>query len=297
MLSRYAEIFRRHARPIEPIATACAARWVPLEDLRAVLFDVYGTLLVSGSGEVGTQAGPSSRAMAEALWEFGLRLRCDPDEAVALFFETIHAGHARRRQAEGIDFPELQVAEIWRETLAELARRGWLEPEPPASLDVERLAVEYEARANPCWPMPGVEACLARLGAKGLRLGIVSNAQFYTPELFPALLGREAEALGFDPALVFYSYRHGAAKPGTILFAAAAEALAARGVAPGQTLYVGNDLLNDICPAARLGFRTALYAGDARSLRLREGEPLCRGVEPDVVLTALDQLDRCVMIA
>lgn len=282
---------------MEPIPTERAPRLAPLKGLRAVLFDVYGTLLLSGSGEVGTQAGPNGAAMVEALSEFGLRLRCSGDEAVALLFETIRAGHARRRQAEGIKYPELQIADVWRETLDELARRGCIEPAPEPALDVARLAVEYEARANPCWPMPGVEACLESLRAKGLLLGIVSNAQFYTPELFPALLGREAETLGFDPALTFYSYRRGAAKPGMVLFTAAAEALGARGIAPGEVLYVGNDLLNDIRPAARQGFQTALLAADARSLRLREDEPLCRGVEPDVVLTALDQLDRCVMIA
>ena len=45
---------------------------------------------------------------------------------------------------------------------------------------------------------------------------------------------------------------------------------------------------NDIAPAAALGFRTALFAGDRRSLRLREEDAL--GVTPDAIITSLDQI-------
>jgi len=51
---------------------------------------------------------------------------------------------------------------------------------------------------------------------------------------------------------------------------------------------------NDMGPAARLGFRTALFAGDARSLRRREGDPWCAGIVPDLVVTDLVDLLHCV---
>ena len=62
------------------------------------------------------------------------------------------------------------------------------------------------------------------------------------------------------------------------------------GVSPHAVLYVGNDMLNDMLPAAAAGFQTALFAGDARSLRLRETDPRCIDVSPDIVLTDLSQL-------
>ena len=80
------------------------------------------------------------------------------------------------------------------------------------------------------------------------------------------------------------------------LYEIAVERLASRGIPPCEALYVGNDMLNDIMPAARLGFRTALFAGDARSLRLREGDPRSGArVEPDVVLASLEQFGRCLI--
>jgi putative hydrolase of the HAD superfamily len=128
----------------------------------------------------------------------------------------------------------------------------------------------------------------------GKKLGLVSNAQFYTPEAFPALIRRSLADLGFERDLLCFSYQHGRAKPGTGLYRLAAAALHGRGIAPERVLYVGNDMRNDIAPAARLGFRTALFAGDARSLRLRAGDPLCAGVVPDLVVTDLTDLLHCI---
>ena len=62
------------------------------------------------------------------------------------------------------------------------------------------------------------------------------------------------------------------------------------GISPEETLYVGNDKLNDIWPAAQLGLKTALFAGDQRSLRLREDDTRCSDLEPDLIITKLSQL-------
>jgi putative hydrolase of the HAD superfamily len=45
---------------------------------------------------------------------------------------------------------------------------------------------------------------------------------------------------------------------------------------------------NDIVPAARVGFQTVLFAGDRRSLRLRENDhSLDRSVVPDLIVNDL----------
>ena len=136
--------------------------------------------------------------------------------------------------------------------------------------------------------------CLAALQATGLKLGLVSNAQFFTPLMFPALLDQALDQLGFAEDSRFYSYQFLRAKPGEFLYQQAAEALSSLGIAADEVVYVGNDLLNDVAPAQAVGFRTALFAGDARSLRLREGDPRVTGVQPDLVLTDLAQLAPCL---
>jgi len=49
-------------------------------------------------------------------------------------------------------------------------------------------------------------------------------------------------------------------------------------------------MLNDIYPAQRAGFKTGLFAGDTRSLRLRKNEPVCENMSADIVITDLIQL-------
>ena len=127
---------------------------------------------------------------------------------------------------------------------------------------------------------------------QGLVLGLVSNAQFYTPLMFHALLGESLTTLGFDPSACAFSYQMHEAKPSTGIFQRALEALAVQqGIRPAQTLYVGNDMLKDIWPAHRLGCRTVLFAGDRRSLRLREHDERCASVKPDYVINDLRLLD------
>lgn len=281
---------------MEPIPTDETPVLTRLTGVRAVLFDLYGTLFISASGEVGTsRESASAEALSEALAATGIEPLRPVGQSVTFLFDAIEASHATSRQA-GIRYPEVDIVEIWRTVIAEFGRRGVLEDRAWERAELERLAVEYEARANSVWPMPGLRKCLGRLVEEGILMGIISNAQFYTHELFSALLGKSAENWGFDPELQYYSYQHGRAKPGSDLHEMAVRALVRRGVEPGETLYVGNDMLNDVLTAQRVGFRTALFAGDARSLQLRPDEPQLDGVSPDVVLTSLAELSENILI-
>jgi putative hydrolase of the HAD superfamily len=261
------------------------------------LFDVYGTLLVSISGDVGSGPVRGRAAAVEASWTAMARTGNAPaalpvaaESIVELQEATIRRHHAHAQQ-QGTEYPEVDIVEIWREVFAELATHAG---DGVAQVDPQRWALEYEAAVNPVWPMPGLVECLGELRGAGLLLGLVSNAQFFTPLVFAAAAGGTVKGLGFDEELLLFSCQHGHAKPGEYLYREAADRLARRGIDPEATLYVGNDLLKDILPASRVGFRTALFAGDARSLRRREGDARVQGIEPDLVLTELRQLPQCV---
>ena len=262
------------------------------EGIKAVLFDLYGTLFISGSGDIGiARAQSNAQALEESLESAGFS--GDVSEAGArgatLLMNQIEETHRRRRE-EGVECPEVDTRIIWRNVLALLGRDGLLRGVIDDA-SIVRLAVEYECRVNPVWPMPGLEETLHGLKEKGILLGIVSNAQFYTPLLFRAFLGGTPEDLGFAPELCVWSYEAGEAKPSIRLFRRAADALHGQyGLAPGSVLYVGNDRLNDIRPASQVGFKTALFAGDKRSLRLREGDARCDAARPDAIIAGLTQL-------
>jgi putative hydrolase of the HAD superfamily len=246
--------------------------------VRAMLFDVYGTLLISASGEIGTVAEKSNPA--EKLKPLFQRYEiAQAPEAVteALADATLHR-HARMK-AEGTDFPEIVIEAIWQSVL------GWQDP-----VKIRAFALEFELLVNPVWPMPHLHALFAVCRRHQIAMGIISNAQFYTQPVLEGLLDQDLVACGFDPRLIFLSFRFGVAKPSLKLFELAVKRLESLNIGPGQALYVGNDMRNDIFPAHQVGFQTALFAGDARSLRLRAGDPCCATLAPDLVITDLIQL-------
>ena len=285
-----ATIFQQYASPLLPESTGVTPRLVELRGVKVVLFDVYGTLFISASGDLGTSVEQLQRqAWQEALTSVDLPQFARCSDGVDQFRGTIRRHHAQLRDA-GVDYPEVDIVQVWQDTLADLA--GAL-PVRDVSLDVRvlrRLATEFETRANPVWPMPGLSECLALLRSRGYRLGIVSNAQFFTAELFRAFLDADLEQLGFDDQLLFFSYAYRRAKPGTFLYERAREVLSDQNVRVSEVLFVGNDMRNDIWPAQTVGFRTALFAGDRRSLRLRAEDPCCGQLRADVTITDLGQL-------
>ncbi|MBP7274740.1 MAG: HAD family hydrolase [Kiritimatiellae bacterium] len=279
--------------PRTPASTGRPSRIRRLQGVRAILFDVYGTMLTSGLGEAGHVIAPRPpAALAEdALRSAGLRLAGPGvgEHVVRGLDAAIRRGHDRAHAA-GVMFPEIDIRECWAETLDELRAGGELES--GGHMDLERIAIEYECRINPAWPMPGLGNMLRAAHQAGLCLGIVSNAQFYTPLILSAFHDETGWRDGiWEPDACAWSYRLREAKPSPRLVRTALDALrAACGCSAGEVLCVGNDLRLDVAAAAGQGCRTALFAGDAGSLRLREDDPECAGVSPDLELGSWDEL-------
>ncbi|MEJ2102237.1 MAG: HAD family hydrolase [Desulfobacterales bacterium] len=248
------------------------------ERIRCVLFDIYGTLFISGSGDIGVskKALPQLQKLDRLLQQFNLRKKSR--EIIQELSRAIDDEHRRLRDT-GIDYPEIEIDQIWKQILK-------IDDLPL----VRRFAIQYELIVNPIYPMPNLKTTLAASRQKHVPMGIISNAQFFTPLLFEWFLGAEPEGLGFHSDLIFLSYQIRHAKPSTKPFELAAAAITALGLKTSSALYVGNDMLNDIYPAHQLGFQTALFAGDARSLRLRPEDPRCIDLSADIILTDLAQI-------
>ncbi|REJ97590.1 MAG: HAD family hydrolase [Planctomycetota bacterium] len=298
MDTKFSEMIRRHSRPLAPLATDVAPHHAVLPGIRCVLFDVYGTLLISGSGEVGTLLPEAAEtAFVESVTLLGIETEITESEGREALTAAIEASHTESR-GRGVEYPEVDIVAIWQSALASLAETGRLHL--PEAIDYQRLALEYELRTNPTWPMPGAAECLGQLRAAGLSLGLISNAQFFTPMLLETLL---PTAFGDEIARDdrnYFSYQQGEAKPGSSLFELARGDLEQDGIAPHEVLYVGNDMLNDVLPAAAVGFQTALFAGDRRSLRMREGDSRMTALRPgapDLVLVELESLPTCMEAA
>ncbi|MCK5569797.1 MAG: HAD family hydrolase [Spirochaetes bacterium] len=271
------EIIKKYAKPLEPQGTGVRAGGALKAPVHAVLFDIYGTLFISSSGDISV-AGEKIRAglLSKLLKRYGIEI--DAADVLNRYFGKIEKIHSRLRR-KGIDFPEVEIDRVWMSVLnMESLERA------------RRFTVEYESVFNPVWPMPFLEEIIAFLKKRKVILGIISNAQFFSPLLFEVFTGSTPEGLGFTGELIFYSFEHKYAKPSVRIYRKAEKVLKEMSIAPQSALYVGNDMLNDIYPANTVGFQTALFAGDKRSLRMRKDDLRCSNLTPDLIITDLMDL-------
>ncbi len=291
--SEWLEAVVRNRQPMMPTATNVQPQLQTLSSVRAVIFDVYGTLLISGSGDVGTVDEDDRGAfIGEALAAVGCRGRRAIAADDRRFARSDSIG---QRITKGHRLPK--TGSRHRRCLAKHAcGKSDCQNSPNDTEAVVRLAAEYESRANPTWPMPAAGDLLSRLSESDCALGIVSNAQVFTVNLVQNLVGASLADGGFDLNLCIFSNRFRQAKPGPRLFDVLRAALKRRGLEPGQAIYVGNDMLNDVWAASQAGLKTAWFAGDGRSCRPRDDDPRCRSLRPDIVITDLMQLPDCLEI-
>lgn len=275
---------------MDPVRTETSLKLYPLDGIETVLFDIYGTLFVSGSGDVGTAAAVnSSEALIQALIVSGYD--GDIERAGELGPELLRTEISKWHKAakeSGIDIPEVEISRVWKKIIERLQSRYLIKPDDSTER-ILRLAVEYECRVNPVWPMPGALETIRFLKKRGIRLGIVSNAQFYTPLIIETLLGQSIEELGFEKELCIFSYKKMKAKPSLDLF----KCLEGK-TDLSKTAYTGNDMLNDIWTANEAGCKTILFAGDRRSLRLRKDDPRCTKLISSAIVDDLRQITEIV---
>lgn len=216
--------------------------------VRAIICDVYGTLL---------KVGPAPQGAAER-WRCDVQNIAGPSMGVALkdfdirCASVVAAEHAARRAA-GEPFPEVDWIAVVRSAMPGLV-------DAPTGADRATLVSSLHAGCSrTCTAMPGALAAMESLRASGLLHGIASNAQHYTRD---ELTGAGFPDTFFQPELCFFSGEHGFAKPSPRVFAMLTEKLAAHGIAPHETLMVGDSIEKDIAPAAAAGWQTWQIAPD-----------------------------------
>jgi putative hydrolase of the HAD superfamily len=214
--------------------------------IRAVILDVYGTLL-----ELGPLPSDAA-ARWQRLWrqQLNAEARLDLAGFATACAEVIAREHATAR-ARGVAHPEVFWPQVVAEVLPELAALS------------EAAREEFLFQQARLWHTVRLAAdaapALQALAQRGLQLGIASNAQPYTlRELREALAAAGLTPEVFTPSLCFWSFEHGFSKPDPHVFQLLTTRLAARGVAPAETLMVGDRLDHDIEPARAYGWQTWL---------------------------------------
>ncbi len=277
-MNMFKDLMAPYITPLQPVPTDARSFNNLRSPIRGILFDVYGTLFISASGDISNAQKFAHKSSAVKLLLAKYQVSLSPAQLNDRLFQAIESDHAAGRQ-KGRDFPEVQIEQILMNVLQLTDKKV-----------AQEFSVEYEMIVNPVYPMPHLMEILQILKKQNIPMGLISNAQFFTPHLFDLFCNDFPEKLGFDPDLIFYSYKHGYAKPSLYLFKQAAAELSSKDIMPANVVYVGNDMLNDIYTAHNSGFQTCLFAGDHRSLRLRKDRPECASLKPNAVIKELNQL-------
>ena len=213
-------------------------------NIRAVIFDIYGTLL---------DVGPPPPD-ADTRWQRLCRdlLHTEPPLSRLQFSvasSQVIARHHQAAQARGIPWPEVHWPAVVAEVMPELARISRHDQEEFLFRQIQtghstRMAAE-------------TAAALRWLKDRPSLLGIASNAQAYTlRELAEALAAHELGMDLFEGNLCLWSFEHGFSKPDPHVFQILTARLAALGISPREILMVGDRLDNDIEPAKAHAWRT-----------------------------------------
>ena len=210
---------------------------------RAIIFDIYGTLL-----EVGP-APENAEARWRALWKEKLKVAAqlglaDFGVACATVIEREHAA----ARASGLQHPEVYWPDVASEVLPELVSLSG--PELDDFL-FQQAQLWHTVRL-----LPEAAQVLSKSSQANVLLGLASNCQPYTlRELNAALASAGLSFTIFKSELCFCSFAHGFAKPDPHVFRLLLARLKALGISPTQTLIVGDRPENDIDPARAQAFR------------------------------------------
>jgi putative hydrolase of the HAD superfamily len=210
-------------------------------DLRAILFDVNGTLI-----DIETDEGQDNlyRVISRCLTYQGVQLT--PETIRERYFGIME----EQRQSSREPFPEFDAVGIWKTLLHGQPAAAGLPAETLRQLPLFLAELHRSLAHKRLQLYPDVLEVVRELGRR-YALGIVTDAQsaYALPEL-------NALGLGGLFACTIVSGDYGYRKPDRRLFEAALKALSVR---PEQAVYVGNDMYHDVFGAQQAGMRAVFW--------------------------------------
>ncbi|MEX2462923.1 MAG: HAD hydrolase-like protein [Balneolaceae bacterium] len=289
--------FKQLSNPLKALPTGTVPNLRELTDIKVIAYDFYGTLFISGVGDIGIDDGKLDPTLfLDVLKSSGIEV-ISKDVATKGFniYNNVVQQFIEKFSDEGIEYPEPDIREVWGHVLKRMKTESLIEYHENRQL-LDQISIEFESRMNPVWPMPGVIETLHHFKDLGIPQGIISNSQFYTPIVLESLTEQSLTDLGFSNQLLHWSYEEKMKKPGLPFYKNYLHKLNAfdTDLVAENVLFIGNDMLKDIWPAHSIGMKTALFAGDKRSLKWRKDDKRCKHLKPDLIITEMIQLKECI---
>lgn len=277
-----------------------------LSGIRAVTWGVYGTLLNISHGELlfeHPQQFIMDIALDKTIQEFKMwgsmtRKPGQPSEYLGQIYRKVLSDF-RSRPSHEEKHPEICSEQIWEEILKKLFHKDY-------TFDVNffgslneyshKVAYFFHLSLQGTTSYDFAPEILKHLSELGIMQGIIENGQRFTPLQLQKSLQQVDGAFQFSSVfnkdLIVLSCDLRGRKPSSRLYRNISEQLETQGISPQEVLHIGNSISRDIIPAKKVGFRTALFAGDKNSLEATPEQLKDPNSRPDRLVTELGQITR-----
>ncbi|GAB4153285.1 MAG: hypothetical protein Tsb009_29650 [Planctomycetaceae bacterium] len=282
----------------------------PLQEIRAVTWSVYGTLVRISDGqllfdvpqEIRMQVALEKTIREFNMWQSMTRKPGEPWKQMYDQYKTLldqQRMSATKQKGETI---EIDVREIWKTILSRLEAKEYrLDPEMgDRDAAAEKIAYFFHANLQGVEASPHAAETVATIANSGFTQSLISDGQAFT-------LGQMLRALSkqvtlpppgrlFSMNCLTFSFQEGVRKPSKRLFEAGLHRLENLGISPGEVMHVGSRLRDDLAIARQLGMKTVLYAGDQLGFQADKQDVQNPAYRPDRLITNLEQLEAILQL-
>jgi pantothenate kinase-related protein Tda10/FMN phosphatase YigB (HAD superfamily) len=235
--------------------------------IKIVMFDLYGTILKQKVGDLEDSTNienekkllKSFEKLKQEYKNSKNKINLSSKELKKLFLGFINSSHKNKKN-KGINFPEVKIEKIWHSILKKIDhpqknnKNFWFEiADNHQKFIAKRTLYKNSSKI--------FDYCIKN----NIKLGIISNAQFYTEKDLLKLLKTTQEFKDvksiydvFEKDLCFFSYKIGFSKPNTKIFDLVNKKLSSYNISMNESLFVGNDVFNDIYSGNQSNMQTCL---------------------------------------
>jgi len=281
----------------------------PLPGIKAVLWDVYGTLLRTPDGgftlfpeqEVRLQVALEKTIREFNMWNSMYRKPGPPWQSMISQYRDYCERLSMLATKHRGDFTDVNLVHVWRAVLDRLLDKEYVYDEDVLG-DVDdlshKIAWFFHSNLQATEARAGVLRAISDLSESGIQQALLADAQPFT--LVQLTRGLATQGLT-DSVLQFFAPQNnmlscdfGIRKPSKSLFDQAVARMSQLAIEPSQILHVSCRLKTDLVPAKNAGMKTALLASEKTGLEAPSElikDPCTR---PDRLLTDITQISSLV---
>ncbi|MEZ6059015.1 MAG: HAD family hydrolase [Planctomycetaceae bacterium] len=292
-----------------PTPVRAVPKLKPLPGIRAVLWDVYGTILRTSDGgfslfpndEVRLQIALDKTIHEFHMWHSMYRKPGPPWKSMINQYRDYAQRLSMMAPERRGDFTDVDLVDVWEGIVDRLYDKDY-SYDAGIYGDVrqlcQKIAYFFHCNLQALEARCGAVQVMTDLAALEIQQGLLADGQSFTMVQLLRALGAQGTLpplpTVFCPETILFSHQLGVKKPSKSLFSTACEELRSIGIAPEETLHVSCRLTTDLVPAKAAGMKTALLAAEKNGLEAPVEMLKDSATRPDRLVTDLTQISDIV---